>query len=329
MEKALIFSDLHVHDYKQHNEGGRRLKNGIAFLNYMFQLAHKNSIRYILMPGDLFNNMTQVATKAMNAIIICFQENLMIYPELQIIAVSGNHDQATKSLIDDWGESALGSLASIFPRNFFLLDDYENDVLETDNGNCIRGIPYLEHPEHFRKALTVVSEGTQARTGKTLLLMHQMVASGFADKDDIQPDDSLFAKFHMVLNGHIHTNEQVTDKFINVGSPMHRDRDDMGKTKGFWVVDLDDPVNTISFKDITTKFPQFIHKTVGEELTDWEKEQYVIWIPQTIQDDVKDAQLAKNFNTSLAPAVIMENYCNEVLPESEREEKLSYGVSLL
>ena len=59
---------------------------------------------------------------------------------------------------------------------------------------------------------------------------------------------------------------------------MHRDLGDLGKRKGFWILDLDDP-NTISFKDITDKFPQFIRKEEGSELTEWEQQQYVVWSP--------------------------------------------------
>jgi hypothetical protein len=190
---------------------------------------------------------------------------------------------------------------------------------------AIKGIPYMEHPEHFRTALTEVSKNVKS----VILLTHQTVASGLPIEDDIEPTDPLFEPFTMVLNGHIHNNEQLTDKFINVGSPMHRDAGDIGKTKGFWVVDLDDPVNTISFKDITAKYPQFIHKSIGEELTDWEKEQYIIWVPNTIQNDIKDAELAEKFNTSLAPAVIMENYCKEVIPEDQIKDYLAYGITLL
>jgi DNA repair exonuclease SbcCD nuclease subunit len=328
MNKALIFSDLHVHLYKQFNENGRRLKNGIAFLNYIFKLADANQIEYLLMPGDLFNNMQIISTKVVNAVTTCLSENFEQYPNIKIIAISGNHDEAEINLIDKPAESALDYLAEILP-NFDLLEFTDTDDYITSGGTRIRGISYLEHKEHFREALTIVGSKVDPNRTNLILMMHQIVGSGLPIEDDIQPDDPLFDPFTLILNGHIHNGEQLTDKFINVGSPQARDAGDIGKNKGFWIVDLDDPVNTISFKDITDKYPQFIHVEQGKELTDWESEQYVIFQPKPTTDTVKEKELSDKFSTSLAPVTILENYCQEVLPSEEVKEKLEYGLKLL
>lgn len=325
MEKALIFSDLHVHNYKQFNEDGRRLKNGIAFLDYIFKLAKANGIKIILMPGDLFNNMQIMATKAVNAVAACLKMNFDQYPDVTLIAISGNHDDAEKNLLDNPSESALDYLDYVFP-NFILLDHHPH-TFHTDGGTTIRGLRYYEHSEHFRTALE--EAGKEKNKKNTILMMHQIVGSGLPIEDDIEPTDPLFDSFSLVLNGHIHNCEQLTDKFINVGSPMHRDAGDIGKQKGFWIVDLDDPIETISFKDITSKYPNFVHKTQGEELTEEDKNNYVIWIPASIADSVKDQKLAEKFSTNLAPAEILKNYCAEVLPKEELKDKLNYGISLL
>jgi DNA repair exonuclease SbcCD nuclease subunit len=325
MEKAIIFSDLHVHNYKQFNENGRRLKNGIAFLDYVFKLADANGIKIILMPGDLFDKMQIMATKAVNAVAVCLKTNFDKYPDINFIAISGNHDMAEVNLIDKPAESALEYLSAIFPQ-FWLFDGNGNMC----SGNYqIIGVPYFEHKEHFRQALERAISYLEPGYKNHILLMHQTVGSGLPIEDTIEPTDPLFDNFSLILNGHIHESQQLTDKFINVGSPMARDRGDIGKAKGFWIVDLDNPVETIAFKDISTKYPQFVEKYIGEELTDWEKEQYVIYIPAPIADSVKDAKLAEKFSTNLAPAAILENYCREVLPENEVEEKLKYGLTLV
>jgi hypothetical protein len=233
------------------------------------------------------------------------------------------HDFSEINLLDKRAESALEHLAEVFPDNFFLLD---NKTYFTKHELMIVGIPYFEHAEHFRKLLTEHSTNIK-RT--SILLMHQIMGSGLPIEDDIDPEDPLFGPFKFIFNGHIHHGQQLTDKIINVGSPLARDAGDVGKKKGFWIVDLDDPVETISFVDITTKYPQFIQKTVGEELEEWEKSQFIQWIPQVIQDNVKDAELSSKFSTNLSPAVIMENYCNEVLNEKESKEKLTYGLTLV
>jgi len=323
-EKAIITSDIHIHTYKQFNEGSRRLKNGIDYLDYIFILAHLNGIKVILLPGDLFNNMQIISTAVVNAVIACLNKNFKEFPEIKVFAISGNHDMATKSLLGAPAESALEHLSEIFP-NFGLLDlspsAYYRDI-------CIYGIPYMEHAEHFRAILETINKGVDP-TRINILLMHQVVASGLPIEDDIEATDPLFDKFSMVFNGHIHDNQQITDKFINVGAPMHRDAGDIGKQRGFWIVDLDDPVNTISFKDITDRYPQFIHKNVGEELTEEEKKQYVICVPNTVTDDVTEQQLTEKYATNLSPQVLLKNYCEEVLPEQEVKDKLEYGLKLL
>jgi DNA repair exonuclease SbcCD nuclease subunit len=324
MNKALIFSDLHVHFYKQFNENGRRLKNGIAFLDYMFKLADANGINYILMPGDLFNNMQIMATKAVNAVAACLNRNFKEYPEILIIAISGNHDQAEINLIDKPAESALDYLQDIFV-NFCLFDTHGCFGV---NNFRVWGVPYFEHPEHFKLALNNIIK--QLDINKTnILMMHQSVASGLPIDDDIEATDPLFDPFTFIFNGHIHDGQLVTDKFVNVGAPMHRDGGDVGKQKGFWIVDLDDPVNTISFVDATDKYPQFIHVEQGRPLTEWESQQYVIWQPKPTTDTVKEKELSDKFSTSLAPATILKNYCETVLSAEELEEKLKYGLTLL
>jgi DNA repair exonuclease SbcCD nuclease subunit len=322
-EKVIVTSDIHIHTYKQFNEDGRRLKNGIAYLDYLFKLAHANKIKYILMSGDLTNNMQIIATKVINAIMACLWRNFtqMKY-DVKIIAISGNHDFADKNLYDTPGESALQAFAEVFPHDFILID---NNWFDTEGGNRIQGIPYYDHAEHFKQALSK----SKKRDQNSFLLMHQSVASGLPIDDDIMCTDTLFDPFTMVFNGHIHENKQVADFFINVGSPMHRDANDAGKEKGFWIVDLDEPLETITFMETTKKFPQFIHKFMGEELNEWEKQQYVMWVQNPAMAQTKDHQIAEKFNTSLKPKELMANFCKEVLPKEEYKAKLEFGLTLL
>lgn len=335
-ELAIVFSDLHVHPYKGFNENERRLKNCIDFIDYIYKLADKNHIDYILMPGDLHNLMQIVSVKAVNAVITCMHRNFHTFPNIKIIAISGNHDMAVKNIIGTPIESVLQHLNEIFPQNFILLDNVYSFI--TTEGNIIQGIAYYEYPEHFIKKLKLVNEKLKEKEpetgdtlkeitgGKLILLTHQNIASGLPIEDTIEPDDPLFEPFDMVFNGHIHHGQEITDKFINVGSPMHRDAGDIGKKKGFWVVDLCDPVGTISFKDITDRYPQFIQIDEGKELTDWESQQYVIRVPMLSAETPEDIAVVENFKTNLQPAAIMQNYCESLKVD---KDTLEYGLKLL
>lgn len=322
-ELAIVTSDIHIHKYKQFNEDNRRLKNGIAYLDYIFNFASVNAINYILLPGDLYNLMQIVSTEAEDAIVMCLQKNFNRYPLIRIVAISGNHDQANKNLLDTPATSALQHLAIVFD-SFYLLDNIRPFI--TQRGNYIYGIPYYEYPEHFKTVLAGIRETVQrtvSPSNRMYLLMHQVVASGLPIEDHIEPDDPLFANFDTVFNGHIHDGGEITDKFINVGSPMHRDLGDLGKRKGFWVLDLDDP-SSVSFKDITDKFPQFIRKTEGQLLTEWEAQQYVVWTPPISTKYQKER--VSNFLTNLTPETLMRNYAEQA---KLNEETLSCGLTLI
>ena len=323
-ELAIVTSDIHIHKYKQFNQDNRRLNNGIAYLDYLFNFASVNAINYILLPGDLYNLMQIMATEAEDAIVMCLQKNFKRYPLIQIVAISGNHDQANKNLLDTPATSALQHLAIVFD-NFYLLDNGRS--FTTQNGNKIYGIPYYEYPEHFKKILSGLDDAIQRQSpsDKFYLLMHQVVASGLPIEDHIEPTDCLFNNFDMVFNGHIHDGGEITDRLINVGSPMHRDLGDLGKRKGFWVLDLDD-TNTVSFKDITDKFPQFIRKTEGSDLNEWESQQYVVWTPVVNTKTLKEREMLSNFRTDLAPETIIRNYA---LAAKLNEETTNYALKLV
>jgi len=320
-ELAIVFSDAHVHKHKQFNENNRRLTNGIALIDKVFAFAHRNNIKYILFAGDMYDQMNIVATEASTAILSCFKTNFERYSDIHFIAISGNHDQAFKNLYDTPAETALRHL-TIFD-NFHLLDN--EGRFKTSLGACIEGIPYYEYPEDFKKRLQEIGDDLPCRR---ILLTHQVIASGLPIEDHIEPVDPLFSPFDMIFNGHLHTPQEVTDKFVNVGSPMHRDASDTGQRKGIWVVDLLDPVSGLNFIDITSWFPQFIYKIQGSVLTDWDKEQYVVWVPEPIITKEDDRKIVEEFSTTVAPVDIIKSYCEAVCSKKELQAKLSYGLSL-
>ena len=48
MNLCIVFSDYHLHDYRQFNTDGKRLKNCIKVLYDIAEFANKNNIKYIL-----------------------------------------------------------------------------------------------------------------------------------------------------------------------------------------------------------------------------------------------------------------------------------------
>lgn len=328
-ERAIITSDIHVHTYKQFNEDGRRLKNGIDYINYLFRLADANDIDLILIPGDLTNNMNIIATKVVKALIKCFRENFEKYHHMKVVAISGNHDFADKNLINSPAESAMQAFAEAFPLHFILLDAPDSEY-RTIAGHRIVGIPYYEYTEHFVEALKV-KQGIFYNSiipGFTYLMIHQYVATGLPI-DQIAPDDPVFDNYDMIFCGHYHDGSVITDRFVNIGSPMHRDAGDVGKNKGLWIIDLDEPKSSLGFKDLTDRYPQYIHKPVGEPLNEWEQQQYVIWVPNQTTENKSEVELSEKFRSDNSQSNLLQNYCQETLPVEDVVEKMAYILKLV
>ena len=317
--KALITSDIHVHKYKQFNHNNRRLKYGIKYLEQIFDYANENDIPLILIAGDLFNNMSIINTEVVAVVTESFASNFKRYPDIDVVAISGNHDYAGKNLIHAPATSAMEFLAAAF-ENFHLIDrgEYIRD------GIRITGVPYFDYPEHLREDLSEIVLNPEQ---KNYLMMHQVVGmDNPMIKEDIDPNDPLFDGFDMVFNGHIHDGGSVTKKFINIGSPMHRTASDAETKKGFWTIDLTHP-STLEFQDITDHYPQFIHKEIGAELSEWEQRQYVIFNAPLQSENPDEQRVNDSFNLTLSQAQLIENFCKETVPAEK--DKLEYGLQLL
>ena len=319
--KVIIVGDIHAHNYKSFNVGDNRLNNIIELINYLFRYAFLNKVKKIIIVGDLHNNMEVISTKVVNRLIKCFKNNFNTYNNIDVLALSGNHDFATKNLIDSPGESALNYLNQAFEDRFLLSSNHLSIDYSSGIEVCMHFVPYYEYPEHFKEAVRKINIKLHQFN---YLFTHQLVGLGIdAVDEDISFDDPLFNNFEIVFNGHVHYGRKVSPGFINVGSPIHRDAGDMGIRKGFWIMNLYEP-STLEFHDITEMFPQFIYKKEDESLTEWESKQYIIRQP-VIEKTSEEDEISEKFAISLRPETIIKNYCKEV----GEEDKLSYGMNLL
>lgn len=328
---VIATTDIHVHKYQQFNQNNRRLANLIDYINYLFELARNNDIMYILFSGDLYNNMQNISTEVENAVVKCFAENFRT-SATHWIMISGNHDQATKNLIDAPAVSALEHLPEVFSQIWLL--DHKDEIAHIDEIADVHGLPYYEFPEHFKQALEELNENVIEGNHKNILLMHQQIGAGGSIMPDIlSPDDPLFKKFDFILNGHMHEFKEVRENFINVGSPLHRDAGDIGIDKGFLLMDLEDL--SWNFMDISDRYPQYIHKTIGEEVTEEESKQYIVWVPDNISSNADESAVIEKFNTGLKPIELLTNFVEEIDPPlkdlgvKSAEELIEFGKQYL
>jgi len=325
--RAIVFSDLHVHDYKQFNKDHVRVDNTVNMLKYIFKFADKNEINHIFFTGDLFDQFANVSVIVINKVIKAFDECFKAYPDIEFIAISGNHDFATKNTFESPGFSGLDILSGdgLF-TSFILLNGVYN---HEHKGFSVMGIPYFVSKEHFWHYFKNTKDLIQYKDN-AYLLMHQMVwPENPMVEDDVNLEDNRFMDFKWVFNGHVHHKGILSNNFLNVGSPIHRDASDIGIRKGIWIVDLEPGSDTLpKFWDTTERNPQYIQKAYGEPESDWEKQQYITWYHPDIKKQVKEDDFdSSKFNTELKPEELLTNFCQEVEPDNK--DLLKAGLNLL
>jgi DNA repair exonuclease SbcCD nuclease subunit len=150
--KALYFTDLHVHNYKQFDTDASRLHNCLRVIDILFQYANKNHIEYILFGGDLYDRQKAIPTVVVNSVVAKFTHLFQTYKDIKFVAISGNHDHASANLLHSPAETSLTHLNTIFD-NFILID---NDSHTLEIGLQVHGIPYYEYADDYHTQLSTV-----------------------------------------------------------------------------------------------------------------------------------------------------------------------------
>lgn len=320
---ALVFSDLHIHNYKEFSVDDSRLDNCLDVIRLAYSHCKKHDIKLILFGGDLYHNQKLLPTKAVNKTLEIFKSCIEDNPDVLFVAITGNHDLATKNLVSSPGESALSHLQTVFPENFKLID---NATLDTGAGVSIHGIPYYEYKEDFEAALKEAVKSADAnQDGVNILMVHQTPDKLGNDliPCDLEVDDPRFQRFDYVYCGHIHNRAQLSDNFLLVGNPQHKDASDEGKEKGFILTDLEFP-NDWRLVSTKGRYPEYVSVDVGdvpEGGTDYFMEK-----PAPIESKEDDLDTTK-FNTSLEDSSIVRSYWEEV--DGKDEDRLKIGLKLL
>lgn len=327
---ALLFSDLHIHNYKQFDHNGSRLENCLRVLDRVFVFADKNGIDTILFAGDLYDRQQALPTVVINATVERFHALFVKYPTITFYAISGNHDQASKNLLHIEAETALKHLSIVFENKFILIDNQYADI-QDDAGNIARvvGVPYYEMAEHYAEKLAEVTNDFVADATTHILLCHQ-TPKGIMNTGipfDTDPTDGVYEKYDMVFCGHIHAGQDLSDNFKVVGSPIHRDKADEGTDKGFFAVDLFNPKNT-RFFSLNKHFPTF--KSVFEDMIEGETNDELDWVVVVPRlDQIKQSETAKveSFNTSLSNEQLVRNFWEQ--QDGQNKELLEMGLSFI
>lgn len=300
--KLVIFSDLHLHNFRDFNKvpDGRLITIGNC-LKEIVDYA-KTIDAPILFGGDLTQIPGMIPTKVSR--MLKHLDSYTTYNGRIVYYISGNHDHAVKHI--GQGKRLVTSL-NVMGNNWLSLDD--SPFIGSDVP-CIFGIPHYDDMNLFHARLEAVAEEA---TPDSILMIHQ-TPSGISNSNipgEVDPHSPLFDKFSLVLCGHIHKHEQLTDKFWVVGSPLHHDLGDKGQKKGFLVYDTD----TRTMERILTNYPEFRTKPAGEP--DPDDFHYYVEIPSMIQDVTTDQEF---YATTKAPGEVVLKYCQDMGVDEKRTQ---------
>ena len=321
--KIAIYSDIQIHNYKSFGSGTSRLDNCLRCLEEIYERSHAMGIELILFAGDMHDTFGVITVQTLNKTVEAWLRIAKKYPKIVTLAISGNHDMASKNLLGSPCVSVLDYISNLIPSNFRIID---NACIHWDNVT-VAGVPYYEYKEHFATMLADASSNAQLvreqlNRDNIILLTHQTPKGIGNDMipADTNPADPEYKAFDFVFNGHIHKHQQITTNYWNVGSPLHRDAGDIGQEKGFLVLDLD--TNKVS-RVILTGYPEFkrISATDTPDPNHFNVVELVEDVAQIASHDVE------RFDTSLSNASIMENYWQEV--DGKDKELLEVGLSFL
>lgn len=246
--KILSLSDLHIHNYKNFDDGNySRLRNCLLVIDEAFKVAAAHDCDIIACSGDLFDQAILhpvVVDETIRIFAKCFDRF-----DIKFISVTGNHEQPHANKYLKPAPSAQAFLDTCFP-NFKLLDNKR--VIAKEEGIIFGGIPY--YPEYAGS--TEFEQAYEKLEDCDYLLIHQTpVTDQYVPYyQSVNPND--FPE--IVLCGHIHNKQRLTDNFLIVGSPLHRDAGDIGHSKGFWIIDED----KFEFQKLEG-FPEFKREKVG------------------------------------------------------------------
>jgi DNA repair exonuclease SbcCD nuclease subunit len=328
-----IFGDLHIHNYKKFDDGNNsRLYNCLDVLDDIFLENSNYGIENILFLGDLYDNQKLLPSLVVNKTIERFAKLFNQYPEQRIYAITGNHDQATKNLINSPAVTALEHIAIIFPNNFILLD---NKSIQLDD-TYIYGIPYYEYPEQYKLALKEINALAKVNkdNGYINILMIHQTPNGLGNPNipyDTDVNDGLYKPFDYIFCGHIHQSQQILNNFLVAGNPLQRDLGDEGQEKGFWVLNTEYITETkgLSFVSRKGKYPEFIRREVkpGEVIDNKDETNYIIPVIKADVNLANNNVSTEDFGSDLKAETILTNFWKTV--DGKNNDLLATGLELI
>ena len=229
--KYLIFSDVHwsTHSSIVRSKGKKysiRLEFLLKSMNWVNDLAMNKNCDGMICLGDFFDrsNCTDIELSALSEIN---------WNNLPTIFIVGNHESSVVSLEFSTLRVFKGDNVEIISQPKLL----------AGQGYDFLFLPYML--ENNRKSLTeYLNEFNLSKTKKLIILSHNELAGinygQFTSTSGFNISE-INANCDLYLNGHLHNNEWISSKILNVGSlSAHNFTNDSSRYNyGVWILDTD------------------------------------------------------------------------------------------
>lgn len=239
MSKALIFTDIHLH---QHKKSSERLQDCLNALEWVFSMAVKHSVDNILFLGDLFHDRQKIDALTYIRTFQIFEEFCKNHPEINIYLLLGNHDLWFYQKTD---------VSSVMPlrafQNIHIVDSPCTLAIAGKNKNYpISFLPYTHDPISDINSIKNDSDfkillGHIAVDGAILNSMHSTHAEVAIEHDGemVKCGVGMFDGWNQVFLGHYHAEQQLTPNVEYVGSPLELSFGEAFQEKHIIIYDLE------------------------------------------------------------------------------------------
>lgn len=265
------FADAHLHPYKDFSYKdpktgvNSRLIWGAMMLRHIAKEAHRRD-HIVTFSGDLLDNDDNLKNATFNVLLATYEKYFQ-RRGLTFIAISGNHDQSNYNVLEYPSHTYLKGMATVFST--FKLIDYTSIKVRN---NHVWGIPYLSSPADTLKLLRDFKK--HSKEGDSLLIHSDLPGAktpyGIETAElDEHIDRKTWIKltkhYKIVLAGHIHQHQRISNNTYMIGPPLQKDRGEISIKPGYMVTDnFDNP----EFREIPKTFPRFIlgYPVEGDDL---------------------------------------------------------------
>jgi len=249
---GIAYTDSHNHNFRQFNENGSRLDKNNKVQSKVFRLARKYDVP-VLFAGDMFHNQDSLS----NVLLDKFLPKLYSWHKKTIsYNITGNHDQCFPNTFEKQSPSYIKTFSKVIPN----MKCIDFDYVDLSIGIRLHGIPYISLNQGFEDIVRACKLGP----GKNILMIHTDLP-GAKDTNYREVGTSyninydVFTPFDLVLSGHIHLPQELSDYILMMGSPNQQKKSDSGIKYGCYLI-----YSNMSWEFIDLKGPEFIELPHGE-----------------------------------------------------------------